>query len=416
MLPNTTGTAVVSGLLDGPTPIAVFAGATDLSFVATTDCDLAPTYSYVQACANFDDIVTLTIGNPGDDVNVTFTINGTPYIVTPGTSQVVPVGPLADGENTITLAIDGVPQTDIVVESDCDPTVGVVAVCNSGSGEGTLHWFKITNTESTEITVTWNGGTATIPAGQSQNVSTLTSSLVLFHNGAQVAQSGGTEAACERTVIFTKELVGQPPTGETYTVRVSRLEGVTYVEQTTFSINAGQPVTIHLPSTLDPAGIDYQFEEIVKGTASTTTVSPNQAKLFGHLGETVNVVVTNSYASVSIDKTSSTPTVTPGGQITYTLQATNTGGLTLNPVVIDDRLPALEELVSASVAGGSEAGECSLTVSTRPQLLRCTMAGALAPGAQTTLDHAGRQRRSVGRARLVPRQPGDGARRIHRGH
>ncbi len=103
--------------------------------------------------------------------------------------------------------------------------------------------------------------------------------------------------------------------------------------------------------------------------------------LSGHLGETVSVVVTNGYASVQIDKASSTPTVTPGGQITYTLQSTNTGGLTLNPVVIDDRLPALEELVSASVAGN--AGQCALTETTRPQLLRCTMNDALAPGATT---------------------------------
>jgi uncharacterized repeat protein (TIGR01451 family)/LPXTG-motif cell wall-anchored protein len=138
-----------------------------------------------------------------------------------------------------------------------------------------------------------------------------------------------------------------------------------------------------LPSTLDPAGIDYKFEEIVTGTANTSVVSPDQLKLAGHLGETVNVVVTNGYASVQIDKASSTVKVDPGGQITYTLQATNTGGLTLNPVVVNDRLPSSVELVSASVAGG--AGQCVLTEATRPQLLTCTMSDALAPGALTSV-------------------------------
>ena len=93
--------------------------------------------------------------------------------------------------------------------------------------------------------------------------------------------------------------------------------------------------------------------------------------------------MTNGYAAMQIDKTTSSATVVPGGQITYTLQATNTGGLTLNPVVVSDRLPSMMELVSASVAGG--AGECHLTETTRPQLLTCTMSGSLAPGAVTSL-------------------------------
>ena len=54
----------ISGLNDGPTLIAVSANDVDLSFTTTTDCDLAPTSSYAQACADFDDTVTVLIGNP----------------------------------------------------------------------------------------------------------------------------------------------------------------------------------------------------------------------------------------------------------------------------------------------------------------------------------------------------------------
>jgi uncharacterized repeat protein (TIGR01451 family)/LPXTG-motif cell wall-anchored protein len=381
--PNTTHDVVISGLNDGINHIAVNVGDTDLSFDTTTSCDLPPLVSFSEACANFDDAVSVVITNQGDDVAVTFTINGTDYVLAPGVSQTVPVGPLADGQNTITVAVNGVARPSIVVQSHCNPVFAVTAICNSGAGETASHWFTITNTETTDITVTWNGGSATIPAGQSTVVSTAASNLVLSHNGQQIAQAAASAASCERTVTFTKDLLGQPATGETYSIRVSRLVSGTYVEETTFTINAGESKIIHLPSTMDPAGIDYKFEEIDAGSANTSTVSPNQLNLSGNLGETVGVVVTNGYASVQIDKTTSTTTVVGGGQITYTMQVTNTGGLTLNPVVVSDRLPSVTELATASIAGG--AGQCELTQTTRPQLLTCTMSDPLAPGAVSAL-------------------------------
>lgn len=280
-------------------------------------------------------------------------------------------------------------STTVSKPADCPappPDFGVTAICNSVSDETTSHWFTITNTASTDIPVTWNGGAATIPAGQSIVVSIPSTSLVLQHNGQEIASANAADSDCESTVTFTKELQGAPASGETYTIRVSRFVGTydgSYVEVMTFDIAAGESKIIHLPSTMDPAGIDYKFEEIVTGTANTSVISPNQLTLSGNLGETVNVAVTNGYAAVQIDKTSFTSSVVPGGQITYTLQATNTGGLTLDPVVISDRLPSVTSLVSASVAGG--AGQCVLTETTRPQLLTCTMSEALAPGAVTSV-------------------------------
>ena len=329
--------------------------------------------------------MSVTLQNQGDDADVTFTINGTDHVLAAGESRSVLVDHLADGSNTITVAIDGVPQNDIVVESDCDPVVTVTPVCNSVDTDGAIarYWFTVGNTESTGVALTWDGGSATVPAGQTINIGTTSASLVVRHNGAVIGEAAATEVNCIRTVTFTKELQGRPETGETYSIRVSRLVGQIYVEELTFNINAGETTTVNLPSTLDPGGIDYKIEEIVVGTANTSIVSPDQMKLSGHLGETVSVVVTNGYASVQIDKTSSTSAVVPGGQITYTLQGTNTGGLTLDPVVVTDRLPAVAELVSASVAGG--AGQCALAQVSRPQLLSCAMTGVLAPGAVTSV-------------------------------
>ena len=383
--PGTTKDVVISGLNDGTNHITVLAGQKDLSFDTTTNCDKAPAFSYVQACSNFDDSVTLLMSNPGDDVAVTFTINGTDYVLAPGESRSVAINGLADGQNTITVAINGVAQESIVVQSKCDPVFAVTPNCNSVDVNGAVvqYWFTLANSESTDVSVTWNGGSATVPAGQSIVVGASSAPLILQHNGVEIARASAAEAICERSVIFTKELKGQPETSETYSIRVLRLVGESYVEETTFGLNAGESKTINLPSTLDPAGVDYKIEEINAGTASTSTVSPDQLKLAGHLGETVSVVITNGYAAVQIDKTSSTAAVLPGGQITYNLQAVNTGALTLDPVVVTDRLPSMMQLVSATVAGG--AGQCELAQATRPQLVSCTMSGSLAPGASASL-------------------------------
>jgi uncharacterized repeat protein (TIGR01451 family)/LPXTG-motif cell wall-anchored protein len=385
--PNTSTPVVISGLNDGPTTIAVSAGGLDLSFTTTTHCDLAPTYSFSEVCAaNFDDTVTVTIGNPGDDVAVTFTVNGVDHVLAPGTSDAVVIANLPDGPNNVTLSINGVLQAPIVVQSHCNPTFAATAVCNSVDINDAItgYWFNVTNSEATDVTIGFNGGgTVTVPANQTVAVQSATAPLVLTHNGQQIATATGTATECQRTVTVTKELNGQPETGETYTIRVSRLVNGTYVPDLTFDINANETKTITLPSTLDPSGVSYKIDEINSGSASTSTISPDQLTLAGHLGETVAVVVTNGYAAVQIDKTTSNVSVVPGGQITYTLQATNTGGLTLKPVVVSDRLPAMVALESASVAGG--AGSCTLAESSRPQLLTCTMTDALAPGAVSAL-------------------------------
>lgn len=469
---NSTKDVVVSGLLDGTRTITITQGNTDFSRQIEIDCDLAPTVDHTQQCVEgtngrSDGEVAITLHNNGDDVSVTFSVDGTNVTVGPKASKVVTISELADGEHTIplsvgdlnfdvtvtvdcdhpgegafdvvatcvdfdgtvvvhltatggelpvvfvldgtttsvdpnetvsvtfsgladgpysfTLSIGGKPQEPIEGTINCDPVFQVAAVCNTVDSEGDaqLYWYEITNTEETDVTVTWEGGSKLVPAGESATVSSATAPLVLSYDGVELMSTDAADVACLRDVEFTKELVGQPPTGETYTIRVSRLVGAVYAEELTFDLNAGVPVTISLPSTLDPEAIDYLVEEIDAGTASTSSISPDHLALSGNLGETISVVVTNGYASVSLDKQSLTPTVVAGGQLTYTLQATNTGGLTLDPVIISDRLPGQVELLSVSVADG--AGLCALTEIARPQLVTCVMDDALPPGGLTKL-------------------------------
>ncbi len=381
--PGSPQQAVISGLTDGTHTIHVMAGKQDLSFDVQISCDLSPRITVTQECRAFDGAVSFLLENLGDDKDATFTIDGVDHVVAPGASTTVVIDGLSDGEHTFVVAINGTPVPDVVVTVDCNPVFDVVAQCNAVSATGSVdvYWFTITNTEATEVTVSWAGGSATIPAGESRTIGSISAPLSLSVGDEVVATATATDVVCSRTVIVDKQLIGGPDAPETYTVTISRLVGDAYVQVTSVPLVAGQPTTVTLPSTLDPAGIQYQVEETDRGTASTSVVSPSQITLSGHLGETVSVTVTNGYASVLIDKAASTQQVGLGGQFSYTMQGRNTGGLTLDNVVISDRLPAAVSYVTAAVAGG--AGTCTLDSSARPQLFHCDLDGTLAADATT---------------------------------
>jgi uncharacterized repeat protein (TIGR01451 family) len=382
--PKSSTNVDITGLSDGAHAIAVTTGGTDLGFSVNVACDRSGVASLTStpACVAFNGIVTVTLAVTGGELPVAFMVNGGEHVVAPDAHLDVVVDGLTDGTNHIGVTA-GAQDLSFDVEVACDPALTLTARCASVDVNGDIdqYWFDVTNTEGVALPVSWVGGTATIPAGQTVTIASTTPLVVIVHDGVPVAGGETNGVMCVRTVTFTKELKGQPLTAETYTVRVSRLTGGTYTEELTFDLQAGVPQTINLPSTLDPAGVGYRVEEVNAGTAVSSVVSPDQLQLSGHLGETVNVVVTNAYASVQIDKMALTIAATPGAPITYSLQAINTGGLTLRPVVILDRLPANVAFVSTSVDSG--AGKCVLTEATRPQLVTCTMSDALAPSELT---------------------------------
>ncbi len=381
--PGSSKQVLLGGLNDGTHTVHVMAGSRDLSFDVTINCDLSPRVTVTQACVAFDGSVSLLLENLGDDVDATFTINGVDHVVAPGASDTVVIAGLPDGPSTITLSINGMALPDVVVNFSCNPVFQVKAECNAVSHTGTVdvYWYTVTNTESTDVEVSWDAGTATVPAGQSRTIGSHSATLSLTYKGDVIATAAASDATCTRTVTFQKELIGKPLAPETYTITVSRLVGDAFVPEITFDLVAGTPKTITLPSTLDRAGIPYKVVEVGRGTANTGVVTPDALTLSGHLGETVSVVITNGYASVSIIKTSSDAQVGVGGQVSYSLTAANTNGLTLHPTVVYDRLPAEVSFVSAVVAGG--AGGCVLEQTAHPQLVACTMNAALVAGAST---------------------------------
>jgi uncharacterized repeat protein (TIGR01451 family) len=369
---------VIGGLADGERTIHVTAGGHDLSFHVEIHCNRSPRVTVSQVCSNFHGSASLLLENLGDDDAATFTINGVDHVVAAGASVTVVIDGLPDGTTTIHVAINGYSVPDVVLSFSCAPIFHVVAVCNAVAADGAVqtYWYTVTNTETTDVEVSWDLGTAVVPAGQSRTVGSHLAVLSLRFGGTQIATADASTTACSRSVTFQKALIGAPTTPETYSVTVSRLVGDAYVDITTFDLVAGTPTTINLPSTLDPAGVQYKVVEVGRGSANTSVVTPDSLTLSGNLGATVSVTITNGYASVSLAKLASLPQVGVGTQFDYTLAATNTGGLTLDPTIVFDRLPSAVSFVSASVAGNG--GTCALDQAAHPQLVKCTLSGPLA--------------------------------------
>ncbi|MDJ0770785.1 MAG: LPXTG cell wall anchor domain-containing protein [Ilumatobacter sp.] len=272
---------------------------------------------------------------------------------------------------------------------DCVPSTSVTAICFDidVNDEVERYWHRLTNNEDVPIDVTWIDGSATIPANGSVVVSSASETFDVLYEGRVVATSTAPEEFCQQDVIVEKVVEGpEREPGDpapVYTIQVSRLVGDTFVpESETFELTAGESITVPLPSTLNPEGITYKIEEVDAGNASATSVTPNDFILNGHKNETTSVVIANTFAAISLEKTVDKTSVQPGDELNYTLIAENTGALTLDPVTIFDRLPpeVIYEDGNYEIVGGEAAGSCTLVEATRPQLVRCDLAEAVAPG------------------------------------
>ena len=223
------------------------------------------------------------IGNPGDDVDVTFTINGTP--LHPRPRRITECGGRSAGRWSEHHHARHQRRRRRPTSS-CSPTATRRSVSRQSAtraaGEGTLHWFTITNTESTDVTVTWNGGSATVPAGQSTGRSARCLHLSCSqHNGQQIAQAAAPRRL--RSHGRVHQGVGRARRQRARPTRSgSRDSWARPTSKRPRSPSAPEsPVTIHLPSTMDPAGIDYKFEEIVQGHGQHDDCQPRSNQAVG---------------------------------------------------------------------------------------------------------------------------------------
>ncbi len=304
-------------------------GTTGLDQTVTVDCDHAdPSASAAASCTEaFEGVITITLVNAGSE-SATFTITDprdatTADVVVPAVFQSDYVlSGFADGVVVIPIVANG-KTLDVTVTVDCDPLFDLRAICTDITAED-VYWFAIKNTETTDLVVTWDGGTLEVLAGTTVNISSTTAPLSLKFNGIEIATADVNSEICKQNTIVKKKLNGQPSSGETYTIRISRLDGSAFFDDLTFDLDAGESVSIDLPSTLGVYGIDYLVEELDKGTASYSIINVNGTGgsiiiASGHLNETIKVIVINVY-----DRCDSTTTTTGdcGGTTTTTTTTT----------------------------------------------------------------------------------------------
>jgi LPXTG-motif cell wall-anchored protein len=283
---------------------------------------------------------------------------------------------------TTTLPCEWNPQLP-AGDPGCVPNIQIASICFDldNGGEIAKYWHSISNSESVDIEVTWSDGAATIAASSSLIVSSADSIITINvqGNSAATTPQASTEF-CEQTIEVEKIVEGPGEASATYTIQVSRLVGPDFLQEgETFQLVDGETKTIPLPSTFNEEGIQYKISEIEAGGANATSVSPDTFIVNGHKGETISITIRNTFASIAIVKTSSATSIQPGQELAYTLVAENTGALTLDPVVIVDRLPPEVIYTDGDYDIVGNAGTCTLEEATRPQLISCELDDPVEP-------------------------------------
>jgi len=140
------------------------------------------------------------------------------------------------------------------------------------------------------------------------------------------------------------------------------------------STTSGSSLSFTIPNLPEGANTTIVFTADVVATAQNGDTIPNTAEVFDSANNltatdsaVVNVVVTPNNPAVSIAKTVSTATVSPGDTVTYVLVITNTGNIPLSNLVVTDPLHALltnPQLLSSSagVTDNSSGNNLSFTI------------------------------------------------------
>ena len=143
---NSNVDVTIGGLLDGDHTISITQGTHDFSQAVTIKCDQAPTVDYTQSCVegangHADGSVLVTLHNNGDDVAVTFSVNGTQYTVGPKASTNVSVDGLTDGDHHIAVtagALDLSFDVTIACDHPGEGSISTVATCANNDGQVTI--------------------------------------------------------------------------------------------------------------------------------------------------------------------------------------------------------------------------------------------------------------------------------------
>ncbi len=295
----------------------------------------------------------------------------------------------ADDPGCTPPTCEGDPQNDPECQPDVRALCREYSLSSTGADSTVGYWYDVTNPQAGPVTITYYDSVGplsiTLAGGQTTRIRVDSTDPRFLVEGSEIATPVPGED-CELELIVTKELNGPPPGEALYTVDIAYYDDGVETLILTFELSSEEPEAITLPASYGDPGDDGAIEYIVRevGENQGTIVSYSPSDRFfgsGNVGEQVSVVITNSYAAVEIDKTVNDDRVEPGQTIFYELIVSNTGGLALENLAIDDLFPATILFVDYEVVGEGLPISCTeVPTPDGPDYLTCDATGVLEPG------------------------------------
>ena len=256
-------------------------------------------------------------------------------------------------------------------------------VSGTGTGGTVLGQQSITNIgQGNSQTDPWQqlSGTVQVTPGSTISFVVFVSDFTNFDNASLTFDT----FACPSTTLALQKRWLSSTAGSVATINATRGGNVIDSLTSTATGTAGQTTTDASPVAVF-AGDVITLSELVTGASYSQSLSCSGPVTVAGSTVTVNpglpatgaapIVCTygNVLAStpqVSISKTASTPTLTPGGTITYTVVVNNTGTVPANGTVVNDPVPAGIASMTWTCAGAcgaaSGSGAINDTIGTLP--------------------------------------------------
>ncbi|MGA9094665.1 MAG: retention module-containing protein, partial [Pseudomonas alloputida] len=341
-----TDTNVATELTLGATPSISEAGGV---IVYTATVGQAPTTNLVITLSN-GAVIVIPAGQTSGSVNVVVPANDTPYIDGGQISATV-TGSSGGGGLTVTL-----PQTPAVTQvTDTIDTTTATLTASPSVTEGGVITYTVTlsNPAQTPVTVTLsNGQVITVEAGKTQgSVDFQTPANDVYNNGSTVSvtienATGGNFEQLTPNPTPASTVINDSI--DTVTVSIVSNGNVTEDQQPSFTVKVSQaldrPLTVTLSNgdtvTIEAGKTEVEYKTSVQGDdvyldAGSITLSVTDATVPGAtfeklaLGGPATVEISDTISEV-VAKLTATPSVTEGGEITYTITLTNKDGLPIN--------------------------------------------------------------------------------------
>ncbi|MGS7254210.1 retention module-containing protein, partial [Pseudomonas anuradhapurensis] len=365
---STTITGATGGNFEQLTPNPAPAQTTINDSVDTTTATLTATPSVTEGGVI---TYTVTLSNPAQTpVTVTLS-NGQTITVEAGKTQgsvdfETPANDVYNNGSTVSTTITGATggnfeqltpnptPAQTTINDSVDTTTATLTATPSVTEGGVITYtVTLSNPAQTPVTVTLsNGQTITVEAGKTQgSVDFATPANDVYNNGSTVSTTitGATGGNFEQLVPNpTPASTVINDSIDTVTVSIVSNGNVTEDQQPSFTVKVSQaldrPLTVTLSNgetvTIEAGKTEVEYKTPAQGDdvikdAGSITLSVTDATVPGAtfeklaLGGPATVEISDTISEV-VAKLTATPSVTEGGQITYTVTLTNQDGLPID--------------------------------------------------------------------------------------